>query len=132
MIVVDASVVCEGLFGSRLSSPARAALFDRGESLHAPHLIDLEVAHVVRRYTLRGAMSEQRAAQAIDDFLALPIERFAHELLLRRIWELRSNITPYDAAYIALAEVLGIPLLTCDEKLAAAPGHRAEIELIGL
>jgi predicted nucleic acid-binding protein len=77
-------------------------------------------------------MSEQRAAQAIDDFLALPIERFAHELLLRRIWELRSNITPYDAAYIALAEVLGIPLLTCDEKLASAPGHRAEIELIGL
>ncbi len=130
MIVVDASVVCEALLGGRLSAPAREALFDQDASLHAPHLIDLEVAHVVRRYTLRGAMTEQRAAQAIDDFLALPIERFAHELFLRRIWELRSNITPYDAAYVALAEVLNIPLLTCDEKLASAPGHRAQIELI--
>ena len=131
MIVVDASVVCEGLFGSRLAAPARTALFDRGVSLCAPHLIDLEVAQVVRRYTLKGAMSEQRALQAIDDFLSLPIERFAHEFLLRRIWELRANITAYDAAYIALAEVLNAPLLTCDEKLASSPGHLAEIELIG-
>jgi len=131
MIVVDASVVCEALLGSRLSRPARDVVLHREESLHAPHLIDLEVAHVVRRYTLKGAMSEQRAAQAIDDFLAIPIERFAHELLLRRIWELRSNITAYDAAYVALAELLNVPLVTCDEKLASAPGHRAEIELIG-
>ncbi|MGK2857536.1 MAG: type II toxin-antitoxin system VapC family toxin [Thermoanaerobaculia bacterium] len=130
MIVVDASVVCEGLFGSRLSSSAREVLFDRGESLHAPHLIDLEVAQVVRRYNLKGSMSDQRAAQAIDDFLALPIERFAHEVFLRRIWELRANITAYDAAYIALAEALDIPLVTCDERLSSAPGHGADIELI--
>jgi predicted nucleic acid-binding protein len=131
MIVVDASVVLEALLGSRLAAQARDVVFDPDAILHAPHLIDLEVVQVVRRYSLKGAMPDRRVGELIDDFLALPIERFAHEIFLGRIWELRANLTAYDAAYVSLAEALDVPLVTCDDRLAGSAGHRARIELVG-
>ena len=94
-----------------------------GEVLQAPHLIDLEVLQVLRRYNFTGEMSDERAAEAISDFIALPIERHSHELLLPRVWDLRSNFTAYAAAYVALAELLGARLITTDRRLAkSAPG----------
>ncbi|MSP59396.1 MAG: PIN domain-containing protein [Myxococcales bacterium] len=129
MIVLDASVVIELLLGL----PAAAAIGRRlagGPSLHAPHLLDIEVAHVLRRYHAVGELGSARAAAAFDSLAALGIVRHSHQLLLPRIWQLRHNLTAYDAAYLALAEVLAAPLLTLDAGLAAAPGHRARIELI--
>jgi predicted nucleic acid-binding protein len=112
--------------GERLARRLR----DPDETLHAPHLIDLEVAQTLRRYQAVGEMSPQRARQALLAFVQMPLERHPHWPFLDRIWELRRNITAYDAAYIALAEALGVPLLTCDRALASAPGHRAVVELI--
>ena len=130
MIVTDASVILEVL----LQTPDAAAIEDRifatRESLHAPHLIDLEVAQVLRRYVSRGEMYPDRARMALDLFAKFPITRYSHEPLLPRIWALRSNLTAYDAAYVALAEGLGATMLTRDERLARAPGNRATIEAI--
>ena len=106
-------------------------LFDPDDELHAPHLIDLEVTQVLRRYQATGEMLPQRANQALVAFAQMPLERHPHWPLLERIWELRRNLTAYDASYVALAEALGAPFLTCDRALASAPGHRARIELIG-
>lgn len=93
MIVIDASVVLEALLGSRLSEPARDIVFDPDAILHAPHLVDLEVVQVVRRYVLKGSITARRAEEVISDFIDLPIERYSHELLLRRVWELHANLT---------------------------------------
>jgi predicted nucleic acid-binding protein len=113
-------------------SAARLArrLRDPDEALHAPHLIDLEIAQTLRRYQAIGELSPQRARQALLAFAQMPIERHPHWPFFERIWELRRNLTAYDAAYVALAEVLEAPLLTCDRALASAPGHRATVELI--
>ncbi len=105
-------------------------LFSSSETLHAPHLLDLEVAQVIRRYHLLGEIDTLRGQQALSDLRDLPLNRYPHEELLPRIWELKGNLTAYDAAYVALAEVLAAPLLTGDGRLAAAPGHNATIELI--
>lgn len=130
MIAVDASVVLELL----LVTPAGRDLGDRllvpDESLHAPHLLDVEVAQVVRRFGLRGEIGEARGRQALDDLDVLPLERYGHRPLLPRIWELRSNLTAYDAAYLALAESLEAPLLTRDRGLASAPEARTRVELV--
>ena len=96
----------------------------------APHLIDLEVAQVLRRYTLSGDLGRSRAAEALQDFLDLPIERYPHDLFLTRIWQMRHNVTAYDAVYIALAEALDAVLLTTDARLAAASGHDAQVEVV--
>jgi predicted nucleic acid-binding protein len=101
----------------------------RAESLHAPHLLDLEVAQVVRRYHRAGILDEDRGRTALRDLGALDIERHAHDVLLPRIWQLRDVATACDAAYLALAEALGAPLLTLDERLGRARGHRARIEV---
>ena len=98
-----------------------------GESFHVPHLLDLEVAQVLRRYSRHHILTDQRAAQALGDFLDFPLTRYPHDPLLSRIWELRDNFTAYDAAYVALAEVLNIPLVTCDARLTTAPGHTANM-----
>ncbi len=98
--------------------------------MSAPHLIDLEVAQVLRRYTLSGDLGPDRAAEALQDFLDLPIERYPHDLFLTRIWQMRHNVTAYDAAYIALAEALDAVLLTTDARLAAAGGHEAKVEVV--
>ena len=130
MIVADASAVLELLLGTTASVDIRRRLLESGESLHAPHLIDLEIAQVLRRYVLIGEMTRQRGKQALTDLMDLPIIRYPHDLFLSRIWALRHNLTAYDAAYLALAESLPAPLITCDARLAATLGHRATVELV--
>jgi predicted nucleic acid-binding protein len=100
------------------------------ESLHAPHLIDIEVTRALRRLVQLKETTAQRAKQALDDHAALHIRRAAHENMLERVWEIRDSVTAYDAAYVALAEILDAPLITCDAELARSHGHRAEVELI--
>ncbi len=90
----------------------------------------MEVLHVIRRYNLTGEMTDDRAEEAIRNHLALPIERYSHELLAGRIWQLRTSLTAYDAAYVALAEVLGAPLVTTDARLARSAAARKVAELI--
>lgn len=130
MIVLDASAVIDLLLGSEASVRISARLADPNETLHAPHLLDLEVAQVLRRYEAAGLVSGARARQSLDDLASLGVTRYAHEDLLPRIWQLRGNLTAYDAAYIALAEALDAPLVTRDRKLAGTPGHRARVELV--
>jgi predicted nucleic acid-binding protein len=131
VIVADASAVLELLLRTPTGSIVETRLLRRGESVHAPALVDLEVAQVLRRYVTRGEMTLLRGKAAIDIMLAFPIQRYSHDALLARIWELRDNLTAYDAAYVALAEGLRAPLLTCDARLANAPGIRAVVELVG-
>ena len=128
MLVVDTSAVIEAIAGGR----PPAALVERlaaDADLHAPHLIDVEMLHALRRLTLAGALSANRAQDARADFADLTILRYPHEPLADRAWELRHNLTPYDAVFVALAEALNVPLVTCDARLAAAPTHRAQVEL---
>jgi predicted nucleic acid-binding protein len=130
MIVLDASAVLELLLGGPGGVVVRQRIASPDETLHAPHLLDLEVPQVLRRYSASGALSSERARLAIEDLAALDLERYPHEPLLDRVWQLRDNLTAYDAAYVALAEALDAPLLTFDARLANAPGHRARIELL--
>lgn len=102
------------------------------ETLHVPHLLDLEVLQVLRRYVRTEAISTARGDEALGDLLDLPLIRYPHELFLYRIWELRNNSTAYDAAYLALAETLSARLLTCDPKLKSIPGHRVRVEVCAL
>ena len=129
VIVVDASAILEVLLRSPAALAIEERLFERGETLHAPHLIDLEVLQVLRRYAAAGEVSAERAREALDDLAAFRLRRWAHDALALRIWELRQNLTAYDAAYIALAEALGAPLLTRDRRLASAPGIRTRVEV---
>lgn len=129
MIVVDASAVVDVLLQTDRGRALEGRLFS-GEVLNAPHLLDLEVAQVLRRHAGAGGLSSGRARGALHDFLDLRIERYAHQLFLPRIWELRANATAYDAAYLALAEALGVPLVTTDRKLADVPGHDARVEVV--
>ncbi len=130
MIVLDASAVIELL----LRTPAGRAVARRisvaDTTLHAPHLLDLEVAQVLRRYCSQKVLSPERALLALDDLRAFKLTRYAHEPMLQRIWLLRENLTVYDAAYVALAESLDAPLLTLDARAGQASGHRAVVELI--
>ena len=129
VIVVDASAILEVLLRTPAAPAIEERLFERGETLHAPHLVDLEVLQVLRRYAAAGEISAERAGEALDDLAAFRLRRWAHDALALRIWELRQNLTAYDAAYIALAEALGAPLLTRDRRLASAPGIRARVEV---
>lgn len=99
--------------------------------LHAPHLIDVEFVHALRGMVSRGELSDDRASDARKDLDDLTIVRYPHQPLSERMWELRTNLTAYDAAFVALAEALGVPLVTCDGRLARSPGHNATIELFG-
>ncbi len=130
MIVVDASALLEVLLRTPAAAGVERRLFASGETLHAPHLIDVEAAQVLRRYARNGDLGAGRGRQALDDLADLPIRRYPHDLLLPRVWELRDNVTAYDAVYVALAEVLQAPLLTRDRRLASAAGHRARVELV--
>lgn len=128
MIVLDASALVELLLNTPRGASVAARLSAPGETVHAPHLIDLEVASALRTLEAQGRVTTAVATQAIADLLTLAITRYPHDPVLHRVWQLRGNLSPYDAAYVALAEVLGAPVVTCDAKLAAAPGHRATIE----
>lgn len=130
MSVVDASAALEVLLRTPAAAAIETRLFANGQTLYAPHLIDLEVAQVLRRYASTGQITADRGRTALADFADFPIRRYPHDVLLPRIWELRHNLTAYDAAYVALAEALGTSLLTRDERLAAAAGHQAAIELL--
>lgn len=130
MIVLDASAVIELLMRTATGASVERRIADADESLHAPHLMSVEVSQVLRRLVLDRTLSPRRAHQALEDLADLPVDRYAHEPLLERMWALRSNLTAYDATYVALSEALDAPLLTADRRLAAAPGHRARIELV--
>jgi predicted nucleic acid-binding protein len=129
MIVLDASVVIEVLLQSDIGRSVEDRLFG-GQVLNAPHLLDLEVAQVLRRHVLQGVLEPARAEGALEDFQDFRIERYAHHLFLGRIWALRENVTAYDAAYLALAEALEAPLLTTDRRLTGVPGCEAVVEVI--
>lgn len=130
MIVVDASAVIELLLRSPLGVRVGARLFDPAVALNAPHLLDVEVVQVLRRFEQRGELSPERGLAALRLFQALPIRRHRHEPLLTRIWALRANCTAYDAAYVSLAEALDAVLVTCDDRLGHAPGMRATVEVL--
>jgi predicted nucleic acid-binding protein len=130
VIVLDASVVVELVLGTSTGRDVADRIADSRLGLHAPHLLDVEVAQVVRRYVLLGQVTAERGRQALDHLLAFDVERHPHDALLPRIWALRDNLTAYDAAYVALAEVLDAPLLTRDQAFVGAPGHTARIELV--
>lgn len=130
MIVLDASAVVELLLGTAAGVAVAERIADPDESLHAPHLLSVEVAQVLRRLTASGQLTARRGHDAMEDLADLPLERYDHEPLLGRMWALRSHLTAYDSTYIALAEGLGAPLLTLDRRLATAPGHRALVELV--
>lgn len=129
MIVVDASALLEVLLRTPAAAVVEARLFS-GETLHAPHLLDLEVAQVLRRYELKGELSGVRSREALDDLGGFRIERYPHHLFLERVWALRANASAYDACYLALAEALDAPLLTSDRRLAGVPGHGATVEVV--
>ncbi len=118
------------LLATPVGDTIASRIFSGEETLHAPHLLDLEVAQVLRRYYAAGDLSSDRGGVALQDLGAFPIKRYPHDLFLGRIWEMRENVTAYDAAYIALAEALPARLITRDRKLANALGHRAEVELV--
>jgi predicted nucleic acid-binding protein len=130
MIVVDASALIEVLLRTPAAIAVERWLFDPRQTLHAPHLLDVEVAQVVRRYAAKGEIDGERGRAALADLSDFPLRRYPHEFLLPRVWDLRNNLTAYDAVYIALAEVLDAPLLTRDHRLAAAAGHQARVELV--
>jgi predicted nucleic acid-binding protein len=130
VIVVDASVLIPALLDdARDGERVRDRL--RAERLVAPALIDLEVVSMIKRAARQGALVERRAGQALADLTAIPLRRAPHLSLIARIWDLRHNLSVYDAAYVALAEAIGAPLLTADRRIAGAAGIRCEVEVVG-
>ena len=129
MIVVDASVVIEVLLQTNDGVVIGDKLFSGRESLHAPHLMDVEVAQVLRRYVQRGELDPERGRQALDVLAEFPLTRYAHEPLLGRMWALRDNLTAYDAVYVALAEGLRAPLVTRDRRLSALPNLATTVQI---
>ncbi|HEY6357107.1 MAG TPA: type II toxin-antitoxin system VapC family toxin [Vicinamibacterales bacterium] len=130
MIVLDASALLEFLLQTRLGTRVEARLLRDEDEFHAPHLVDVEVTQGLRRLVRAGEVAPGRAAEAIADLADLDLHRHPHLDLLSRAWTLRENVTAYDAMYVALAEALDAPIITCDAPLAKSPGHRARIEAI--
>lgn len=129
MIVVDASVLAPALADDGADGDlVRERL--RGEQLVAPELVDLEVVSTLRRAARAGRLDERRSGQALDDLAALPLRRVSHLPLINRIWELRDNLTAYDASYVALAEMLDCSLLTADGGIGKASGVRCAVEVL--
>ena len=128
MIVVDASVATQAVAGSSERN-LRVLRRITAEAALAPHLLDLEVASALRGLVRRGALAEPLARSGLRNLAVLPVTRIPHEPLLARCWELRDNLTVYDAAYVALAETTRATLLTHDRRLAKAPGIRCEVEV---
>jgi predicted nucleic acid-binding protein len=129
LIVIDASAAIEFLLQGPAWRAVAARIAPPDEALHAPHLLDLEVAQVLRRHAQSGAIDAERGRRALELLADMDVARHGHDILLPRIWELRGRVTAYDAAYLALAEALAAPLLTLDRRLARVGGHRARIEV---
>jgi predicted nucleic acid-binding protein len=129
VIVLDASAAVDWLLQTNAGQLIEERIYSRNESLHAPHLLDLEVTQVLRRLAREGAVLTRRAEEAVLDLQDLRITRYPHFILLTEIWGRRHNLSAYDAAYVVLAEKLGASLLTRDSRLAAASGNAAMIEL---
>jgi predicted nucleic acid-binding protein len=128
VLVIDTSAVAAAL----VSRPTDSRLVDRlgnDGDLHAPHLLDVELLHALRRLVRTGQLTQERAADARADFAELTVVRYGHQPLADRAWDLRDSLTAYDATFVALAEALEVPLVTCDARLARASGHRAAVEL---
>jgi predicted nucleic acid-binding protein len=130
MPVLDASVLVEYLADGQHAPEARQRIMEDPDRLWAPHLIDAEVGHVLRRATLAGELTATAARGALQDLADIPLLRAPHCALLKRAWSLRANVSFYDGLYIALAERLALPLLTLDARLAGAPGLRTSVEVI--
>lgn len=120
----------EVLLGTAAAGAADERLFRSGRGLHAPHLIDVEVARTLRRLTIGKEMDAVRGSAALAGLADMPIRRYPHGFLLPRVWALRDTVTAYDAVYVALAEVLDATLVTRDRRLANAVGHLVEVELV--
>lgn len=131
MAVVDASVLVAYLAGGEFADEARDAMFAEPGALWAPHLVDAETGHALRRTVVARELSADAARAALDDLADLPIRRAGHRGLLERAWELRANVTFYDGLYVALAERLDLSVLTLDRRLAQAAGVRATIHVLG-
>jgi predicted nucleic acid-binding protein len=129
VIVLDASAAIDWFLQTPAGQRIENRIYSRNESLHAPHLLDLEVGQVLLRLVREVAVSARRADQAMQDLLDLQVTRYPHFVLLPRIWQLRHNLSAYDAAYVVLAEQLGATLITRERRLASASGHAAPTEL---
>jgi predicted nucleic acid-binding protein len=129
MIVLDASAMVDWLLQTPAGQRIEQRIYARNETLHSVHLLDVEFTQVLRRLMRERTLIPTRAEEAMEDLMALRITRYAPVLLLSRIWQLRNNMTVYDAAYVAFAEELKAPLITRDQKIAAAPGHAAAVEV---
>jgi predicted nucleic acid-binding protein len=130
LIVVDASALIEILLRTERADRLMERAFSGSEQMHAPQLLDIEVTQVLRRLVRQKDIAPSRAAQALEDLANLLIERHDHQPMVQRIWQLRDSLSAYDGTYVALAEALAAPLLTCDAKLAGVHGHRATVELV--
>jgi predicted nucleic acid-binding protein len=130
LIVLDASAVVALLLSTDLGRRVAARISPTTVSLHAPELLDVEVAQALRRYVRLGGITADRGVMGVEALGQLDITRYRHLELLSRIWVLRDNLTAYDATYVALAEALDAPLLTLDARLASASGHQAEVRLV--
>lgn len=128
-VVIDASATVDYLLAFGAFERIAERMSASGEVLHAPHVLDLEVASALRRLASRATITPSRAQEALEDYAGLRVRRYPHGWLLPRIWELRANVSAFDAAYLALAEALDAPLVTSDGALARAPGHAAAVEL---
>ena len=132
MIVIDASAEVAVLLGIGLEvERIRERIARPGETLHVPHLFEIEVLHALRGLSLRGTISPERSSLALSRLSDTQFTRYPHTTLMGRVWDMRENLTAYDAAYVALAEALDAPLVTMDARLAQAPGIRATIEVYG-
>jgi predicted nucleic acid-binding protein len=129
VFVIDCSAAIDALLGQR--DTRLVERLSGARELHAPHLLDVEMLHALRRLVATGKLTAERAEYVREDFAALRIRRYAHHPFADRIWALRDNLTAYDAAFVALAEALAVPIVTCDARLATAPVHAAEVELFG-
>jgi len=130
LIVADASALLELVLGTARAEHIAARTLAAGQTLHSPHLIDVEIAQALRRLAQLKGLTASRAEQALEDFGDIVLERYPHTELLPRMWQLRESVTAYDAAYVALAEALDAPLLTCDARLARSHGHSVKVELV--
>lgn len=131
MIVLDASAAFALLLRNAAGQRLAVRIVEAGEDVNGPELLDIELAQVLRRHVLRGTLSPGRATAALDAWRDFDVTLHSHDAFLRRVWQMRQNLSAYDAVYVALAESLDVPLITCDRGISRAPGHRARVEVFG-